>query len=743
MSATKYQKMVAKKYAKHKVKKQKLKNECNVPRSKLIFSEAQTFVQDFFKPSNKLKGMLFYQSVGSGKTAGSIYAASNFESEYKILWVTHGKLRNVMWKNIFGQMSAHPAIRDYDGRVPRDMAGKKRLFKRLTGRSWEAPITYKQFSNALLNKNAIGRKLYARNKRDPLRKTLVIFDEAHNLYNPKLSAGQQPDFGIIQDYIYNSYKKSEKSSVRLMFLSATPIINNIMGFFEMMNMAIEQKSKRVKTDFKTFSKLYFKDDFKKLTAAGTKVFKNLGRYISYVDVRDNKNLFAQPNYIINNIRMNGMTRDDIVKKIDQAAINKKQDIDACSLPKVRALLTSLVKSNSEMPVDLLITIVKTSHPFFKSKDISTILNKKSLLAECKKKGSAAERASCKKSVKDSTAGAFAKLKAQSKQCKGKVRADYKEEISTLRALRKSQTANFSTCFNKFDDMPKHIGLRRQLKCMKNQLLWNGKFPKNWRFDEEQRNRFPFRPQVLRSEIASRSPKINALFQTIKKLDDADMEKSGQHYKHAIYVNDRGYDGVKKLMSCMIVSGFNYQVVRTQRIVQTGRYAGRQRFSLQIDDNYPDGGHNFFALTGGNIYKRTINKTLTKQMLDIFNDRDDNVNGDNVRFMISTSDFLEGVDFYDVKYLHILDPFITQEEREQLLGRVFRLCGQKGLPFKNGWKVDIIDYNTSYLSGDELKEADKQINETINEYNQISKEIINAKKTIKESLQRFAADKLLR
>ena len=188
---SKFQLTISDKFKDLTWRKKNLRNECNDRRDKLEFHNSQKFIQQFFKPDNKQKGMLAFHGVGSGKTCTAVSAGAGFEQDYQILWVTHFKLRNAMWKNIFGAMSCHPAIRDFEGNLPNNAAAKKRKFNKLSNKNWRAPMTYKQFSNALQKKNEIGKKLFKRDSRDPLRKTLVIIDEAHNLYNKELSTAQK------------------------------------------------------------------------------------------------------------------------------------------------------------------------------------------------------------------------------------------------------------------------------------------------------------------------------------------------------------------------------------------------------------------------------------------------------------------------------------------------------------------------------------------------------------------------
>ena len=73
-------------------------------KSKIVnLTNSQKFVSSFFTPDSIYKGILFWHSVGTGKTCSAIATASStFEKEnYTILWVTRHTLKQDIWKNIF------------------------------------------------------------------------------------------------------------------------------------------------------------------------------------------------------------------------------------------------------------------------------------------------------------------------------------------------------------------------------------------------------------------------------------------------------------------------------------------------------------------------------------------------------------------------------------------------------------------------------------------------------------------
>ena len=95
---SKFQSVITDKFGDLKWRKKNLKNDCSARRDTLEFHNSQKFIHRFLTPSNKQKGALAYHTVGSGKTATAVYAASGFEQDYQIIWVTHFKLRNASGK---------------------------------------------------------------------------------------------------------------------------------------------------------------------------------------------------------------------------------------------------------------------------------------------------------------------------------------------------------------------------------------------------------------------------------------------------------------------------------------------------------------------------------------------------------------------------------------------------------------------------------------------------------------------
>jgi hypothetical protein len=286
--------------------------------SQLInYTPTQRFIQDYFTPFHPLKGLLLYHSVGTGKTCSAIAAASaNFEpEEYTVLWVTRTTLKSDIWKNMFDQICndrIRMAVENGES-IPEEQ--RKRV--RLLSKSWKIrPMSYKQFSNLILKENQFYRELVKINgEEDPLRKTLLIIDEAHKLYEDSdLSVLERPNMEVLRNAIQNSYMVSGRNSVRLLLMTATPISANPMELIQLLNlmkMPDEQMSRR----FEDFAEIYLDGDTGRFTAEGKKLYLDqIAGLVSCLNREKDARQFAQP--IIRNI-MVPMVSSELKSTIDQ------------------------------------------------------------------------------------------------------------------------------------------------------------------------------------------------------------------------------------------------------------------------------------------------------------------------------------------------------------------------------------------------------------------------------------------
>ena len=262
----------------------------------LNYTPSQNFIRNYFKPSAPVKGMLLSHSVGTGKTCSAIAAATtNFEpAGYTILWVTRTTLKNDIWKNMFGQV-CNESIRSkiVNGEsIPDDP--KKQM--RLLSKSWRIrPMSYKQFSNLVSKQNDFYKRLVKENgELDPLRKTLLIIDEAHKLYGGgDLSSLERPDMVALHNSLMNSYAISGEDSVRLLLMTATPITESPMELIKLMNLC-KPMDEQMPHTFDAFSSQYLNEEGHFTQKGEHEYLDNIAGHISYLNREKDARQFAQP-----------------------------------------------------------------------------------------------------------------------------------------------------------------------------------------------------------------------------------------------------------------------------------------------------------------------------------------------------------------------------------------------------------------------------------------------------------------
>jgi hypothetical protein len=260
------------------------------------FTPTQDFIRHYFKPSAPIKGMLLSHSVGTGKTASAIAAATaNFEpTGYTILWVTRTTLKNDIWKNMFDQV-AHESIRNLIS-AGQNIPDEQKERMKLLSKAWRIrPISYKQFSNLVSKQNSYYQRLVKENgEADPLRKTLLIIDEAHKLYGGgDLSSLERPDMEALHKSLMTSYAVSGQDSVRLLLMTATPITESPMELVKLVNLC-KPIENQMPTTFEVFSQNYLDEDGK-FTAKGEKEFlDDIAGHISYLNREKDARQFSQP-----------------------------------------------------------------------------------------------------------------------------------------------------------------------------------------------------------------------------------------------------------------------------------------------------------------------------------------------------------------------------------------------------------------------------------------------------------------
>ena len=310
-------------FIKYKWDKIKFENKCidekeenKVLNDRIIkFTPTQEFVSNYFNNTSYNKGLLLWHSVGTGKTCSAIAIASRgFENHgYTILWVTRHTLKPDIWKNIFNNVCSITLQRKIKKGEFVPEGNVRGPLKYLN--NWLMPISYKQFSNMLLEKNLLYKEMKKRNgEEDPLRKTLVIIDEAHKLYSNDLPLAERPNLNILKDKIKKSYRISKNNSVRLLLMTATPYTNNPMDLIKIINL-MKEENEEIPEDFNAFKEQLL-DINNKFTDKGSKYFlDNISGYISYLNRERDARQFAYPVFYKILVEMSETSNNEINNKL--------------------------------------------------------------------------------------------------------------------------------------------------------------------------------------------------------------------------------------------------------------------------------------------------------------------------------------------------------------------------------------------------------------------------------------------
>jgi len=219
-------------------------------------------------------------------------------------------------------------------------------------------------------------------------------------------------------------------------------------------------------------------------------------------------------------------------------------------------------------------------------------------------------------------------------------------------------------------------------CMRQTENWSKILPQH---KLDNRN---FNPDEVKLAIHNASPKLEQLFRIIDQVDENDMRTHGQFFKHFIFsdIKEEGY-GAKILASAFIANGY-------KNLITARSVPGQKALKLTLLPTGTDGRNKAFGLlSSSTIFNSEFNQRFKKEVLTLYNKRPDNIQGEEMRFIILDSGFKEGIDLFDVKYVHIFEPSMTVADLKQTIGRATRTCGQKGLNFEPnvGWPLFVYNY----------------------------------------------------
>jgi hypothetical protein len=392
-------------------------------------------------------------SVGCGKTCSAIaIGSSSFEKDgWTIVYVTRHTLKADVWKNMFGQ-TCSIIIREMIEKgmpIPEAESKRKKLIK-----AWMEPMSYKQFSNALLGKNAFGEELIKRNgKKDVLQKTLVIIDEAHKLHAPDVSGGEKPDVEAIKKAFMHSYKSSGKNSGKLLLMTATPYTDDPMDMMKLLNL-MRPKEDQLPESFEQFQSSYLDQNGTFTKEGKVKFLEDIAGYVSYLNRERDARSFAYP--IIEDINVPLSEYEfkadlDSYIKAHKDVKHEKLNLDLLKMDLSRDKVNYELELKKDMNNNMQshrtkLTECVQNHLTFLKEKTKELTERKALesvecnkmLNKCKtdvKEKYAAKTKIIEKDIKEETEGCKEKVN----ECKSRVNEDTKDEINKLKQIAKEAT----------------------------------------------------------------------------------------------------------------------------------------------------------------------------------------------------------------------------------------------------------------------------------------------------------------
>jgi hypothetical protein len=195
---------------------------------------AQILLHEYVSPLNPVKGHLLHWDVGTGKTIGLLMIARAFwqfnqarnlreETRWRILWVSRKSLLGIPFD------STNVWALNYQPDLERTLQADELGYTKPT--DMIEVYTLGQFANRMRGRGLMAGgsrtyRLWNRNK-DPLWRTVVLFDEAHKIFTGELSAQEaqlKPEqlAALYKKTFHDSYRRSGNDSMRLMLSTATP-----------------------------------------------------------------------------------------------------------------------------------------------------------------------------------------------------------------------------------------------------------------------------------------------------------------------------------------------------------------------------------------------------------------------------------------------------------------------------------------------------------------------------------------
>jgi hypothetical protein len=203
------------------------------------------------------------------------------------------------------------------------------------------------------------------------------------------------------------------------------------------------------------------------------------------------------------------------------------------------------------------------------------------------------------------------------------------------------------------------------------------------------------------------------------LDDIEIFKTTYKYKFADFMKEyKNKSGLFKALyacSCKFTSVLFYAQKSKGPILIFSNYVKME--GLQIFKIYLKyigvkefGSENTEDFQRYSEFHGDIDMNVRVKNIEVFN-QPENKYGRNIKFILLAPAGAEGIQLFNIRQIHVMDPYWNEVRIEQLIGRGIRQCGHKNLPMDER-KVDVYRYKA--VRANEKKTTDEEVEELAKE-----------------------------
>jgi len=519
-------------------------------------------------------------------------------------------------------------------------------------------------------------------KADSSKPFLFIIDEAHrfitNVYN-NVSSKHGKRAQVIYDYIQQ--EKKENDNNRIMLLSATPVINTPFEFALIFNLL---RPNSFPTSEALFSQIYISStNFSSLSLNAKNQFQRriMGLVSYYLGATPDK--YATKIVHYKNVVM-GEYQEEVYNYLEEIENQKEKKLRSFSRGKVGEGMSTYSaytrqSCNFVFPsINNEINGEKRPRPgkFRKKKFEASVIDEGNNLEK--------KRILLKKNKE---------LELYMKATKYYV----------------NSTINFFKELHRKDKINNHT-LQDDVRIFKEEN--NSSFNLFIKNKENKSNLF--------NELYNCSPKIiNIIFNTLKS--------KGPVLIYSNYVEMEGLQMLKIYLNFFGFVGINDDPDESDKNTKK-----KSKIKKNIELNEKKDFFRYVEYHGG------IEKEDREKNKLIFND-EENIYGKLAKIIMISQAGAEGINLYNVRQVHILEPYWNEVRIEQVVGRAIRQCHHKALPMEER-KVDVFRYKMVRKNGNET--ADEKMENISRKKNNLLLSFLEAVKEVAVDCELFKAHNMI-